>query len=252
MPRAADGRPDPEVDLGEVDGHEDIGAFCPRRPHEAAVGPPSVRQHRQRLGQPGGREPRVVGGQVPSRRREPAPAQAEDLRAGAQPADFADQGARVQVAGRLAARDHHLGCRHRALLGVPCRCSAERPGTALVAGVGLSPARGCFGGLRCRKPGSSCRGSGLAAGRSAPWIRGGRSAGPTARGATPRRLGSPRPVNAGGRGSTGPARARTGPRCRRTPPAGGRARTPAPRPRARSRGGRSAGGCAPRAGCPRP
>ena len=107
-----DGGADPEVDLGKVDGHEDVGAFRPRRPHEAAVGPPGVRQHRQRLGQSGGGEPGVVGGEAPSRRRELSSSEPEDLRARAQPADLARQGARVQVARRLAAREHHPGRRH--------------------------------------------------------------------------------------------------------------------------------------------
>ena len=67
------------------------------------------------------------------------------------------------------------------------------------------------------------------------------------------RLRSPRrPLNAGGRGWTGPARPPRGPRRRRTRPVAGRSRTPAPRPRARWRGDRDAGVCAPPAGCPRP
>ena len=201
-----DRRAEPEVDLRKVDGHEDVGAFRPRRLHQPAIRSPGMRQHRHRLGQSGGGQPGAVRGQPASRRRELRAPQPEDLRTGTQPADLGGQGARVQIAGRLAAREHHLGRRHVAGLDAPG--SGRRSGRGR---PGPPAGDGCF---------------------AAPL--------------------STRPVNAGGQGSTDPARRPTGPRCRRIRPSEGRSRTRGPRPRARSRGGRVAGTCAPRAGCPPP
>ena len=65
-----------------------------------------AREHADRLGQAGHGESLEVADQTRARRGQSLAAEAEDLRGGLATEDLGDQRARVQITGRLAARDH--------------------------------------------------------------------------------------------------------------------------------------------------
>ena len=99
---------EPEVEVGKVDRDEHVGPLAPRR-----AGPAADRSRRSRgrtratSSKPGDRHAAEVPTSVAPRGAQAIAAEAGDRRARCGAQDLGGQRAGVQVAGRLAARDHH-------------------------------------------------------------------------------------------------------------------------------------------------
>ena len=108
-PEAPHGRGHAEVDLGEIDGDEHVGPIRAGARHQPAVGGVRSRHDRQRLRESGHRQSPVVGDELAPALPEPLAAEPEDPRFRIDRANLTRQRAGVEIAGRLPARDQHLG-----------------------------------------------------------------------------------------------------------------------------------------------
>ena len=96
-----------EIEIGKVDRDEDVGRRLFRRAHQRAIVLPRPGNHAQRFGEAGHREPLEVPHERRAGRAKAIAAEAGDHGAGLELQDLGGQRAGVQIAGRLAARDHH-------------------------------------------------------------------------------------------------------------------------------------------------
>ena len=105
-----DGAHQPEVEIGIVDEDQHVGPLFARGRHELLIGGPGSRQHLQRLGEAGDREPPEVGDQPRARAGELFAAEPERLEFRVASPQRFDERAGIEVAGRLAARNHDPHC----------------------------------------------------------------------------------------------------------------------------------------------
>ncbi len=97
----------PEVEVRKVDRDEDVGPFLSRARDKAAIDAVGARQHTGSLDQPGHRQPAEIGCQACAGSPEPITAESCDGHTWLLEAELRRKRRRIQIAGRLAAGDHH-------------------------------------------------------------------------------------------------------------------------------------------------